>query len=174
MGYFDDNNWWNTHVKPITGPLFAPNEWLPSGGADPQDFVYLETMPGAFARRMTNLRTCDPLWPVFGCKVSVDGSHTDVVPWYELPYQFQTEDEDEDGDGDESDEELECKTSDCPPNHIAIKITDADGNETCSCQDTEALGDGITSLGRGLGILALAGVVTTGIIVYGIYRVIRG
>ena len=60
MGYFDDNNWWNTHVKPITGPLFAPNEWLPSGGADPQDFVYLETMPGALARRMTNLRTCDP------------------------------------------------------------------------------------------------------------------
>ena len=170
MGYFDDNNWWNTHVKPITGPLFAPNDWLPSGGADPQDFVYLETMPGAFARRMTNTRVCDPLWPVFGCKESIDGEHTDVVPWYELPYQFQSEDEDE----DESDEELECNSADCPENHIAVKVTDADGNETCSCHDTEALGDGITSIGRGLGVLALAGVATTGIIVYGLYRVIRG
>ena len=172
MGYFDDNNWWNTHVKPITGSIFQPNDWLPSSGADPQDFIYLETMPGSFSRRMSTQRVCDPLWPVLGCKTSVDGSHTEIVPGYELPYQFQTEDEDE--DGDESDEELECKTSDCPPNHIAIKITDADGNETCSCQDTEALGDGITSIGRGLGILALAGVATTGIIVYGIYRVIRG
>ena len=170
MGYFDANNWWNTHVKPITGPLFAPNDWLPSGGADPQDFIYLETMPGAFARRMTNLRVCDPLWPVFGCKVSVDGEHTDVVPWYELPYQFQTEDEDE----DESEEGVECNTSDCPPDHIAIKSTDADGNETCSCQSTVALGEGLGSVGRGIGILALAGVATTGIIVYGIYRVIRG
>ena len=112
MGYFDANNWWNTHVKPITGPLFEPNLWLPSGGADPQDFIYLETMPGAFSRRMSALRVCDPLWPVFGCKVSLDGTHTEVVPAYELPYQFQNEEEDEDADqsDDDSDDTEDSET----------------------------------------------------------------
>ena len=114
MGYFDDNNWWNTHVKPITGPLFAPNDWLPSGGADPQDFIYLETMPGAFARRMTNLRTCDPLWPVFGCKVSVDGTHTEVVPAYELPYQFQNEEEDGDASEGQQQEQAHLQEFESP------------------------------------------------------------
>ena len=112
MGYFDANNWWNTHVKPITGPLFEPNLWLPSGGADPQDFIYLETMPGAFSRRMSALRVCDPLWPVFGCKVSLDGPHTEVVPAYELPYQFQKEEEAEDADqsDDDSDDTEDSET----------------------------------------------------------------
>ena len=124
MGYFDDNNWWNTHVKPITGPLFAPNDWLPSGGADPQDFVYLETMPGAFARRMTNTRVCDPLWPVFGCKESTDGEHTEIVPGYELPYQFQSED---DGTCDD----VDCPEDLCDDGEGRRQI----GDDCCACPD---------------------------------------
>ena len=42
---------------------------LPSSGADPQDFYYLNySMPGSFSRRMYEERTCNPLWPTFGCK----------------------------------------------------------------------------------------------------------
>jgi hypothetical protein len=70
--------------------------------------------------------------------------------------------------------ELECKQEDCPPNHMAVKKTDADGIETCECVSGEAIGEGVKAIGKGLGMIAIAGVLTTGILVYGIYRVIRG
>ena len=76
-------------------------------------------------------------------------------------------------DDSEDDGEVECKTEDCPPNHIAVKSTHA-GIETCSCQSTQALGEGVKAVGKGLGMIALAGLATTGIVVYGLYRVIRG
>jgi hypothetical protein len=79
-----------------------------------------------------------------------------------------------DASDDGSDGELECKTEDCPPDHIAVKSTDADGNETCSCQSTQAIGDGVAAVGKGLGMIAIAGLATTGIVVYGLYRIIRG
>tara|TARA_R110000824_G_scaffold346710_2_gene533559 strand:- start:431 stop:811 length:381 start_codon:yes stop_codon:yes gene_type:complete len=79
-----------------------------------------------------------------------------------------------DASDDGSDGEVECKTEDCPPDHIAVKSTDADGNETCSCQSTQALGEGVKAVGKGLGMIALAGLATTGIVVYGLYRIIRG
>jgi len=42
---------------------------LPSSGADPQDYYYLNySMPGSLSRRMYQERTCNPLWPTFGCK----------------------------------------------------------------------------------------------------------
>ena len=42
---------------------------MPSSGADPQDFYYINyAMPGAYARHMYETRTCDPLWNTFGCK----------------------------------------------------------------------------------------------------------
>lgn len=42
---------------------------LPSSGADPQDYYYLNySMPGSYSRRMYEERTCNPLWPTFGCK----------------------------------------------------------------------------------------------------------
>ena len=87
-------------IKPIIGPYFYPNNILPSGGADPQDWQYLEySMPGAVSRRMTNTRVCDPLWPVFGCKTSDEiGEHTAVVPKNELPPQYQAEEENADLD----------------------------------------------------------------------------
>ena len=82
-------------IKPIIGPYFYPNNILPSGGADPQDWQYLEySMPGALSRRMTNTRVCDPLWPVLGCKTSDEiGEHTAVVPKNELPLQYRAEEE---------------------------------------------------------------------------------
>ena len=77
-------------------------------------------------------------------------------------------------DAEDSNDDIECKTSDCPPDHVAIKTTDAFGNPTCSCQSTAAIGEGLGAVGRGIARLAIAGVATTGLIVYGIYRVIRG
>ena len=77
-------------------------------------------------------------------------------------------------DEDTGSEDLECKTSDCPPDHIAIKTTDADGNPTCSCQSTVAIGEGLGAVGRGIGMLALGGIAVTGIVIYGVYRIIRG
>ncbi|MBO66683.1 MAG: hypothetical protein CL398_00075 [Acidiferrobacteraceae bacterium] len=53
-----------------TGP-FGPGSGgiMPSSGADPQDFYYINyAMPGAYARHMYETRTCDPLWNTFGCK----------------------------------------------------------------------------------------------------------
>lgn len=44
---------------------------LPSSGADPQDFYYLNySMPGSYSRRMYQERICSPLWPVLGCKTA--------------------------------------------------------------------------------------------------------
>jgi hypothetical protein len=75
---------------------------------------------------------------------------------------------------DEDNDDIECKTSDCPPNHIAVKTTDADGNSTCSCQSTVAIGEGLGAIGRGIGILAIGSIAVTGIVIYGLYRIIRG
>ena len=77
-------------------------------------------------------------------------------------------------DDDTGSDDLECKTSDCPPDHIAIKTTDADGNPTCSCQSTVAIGEGLGAVGRGIGMLALGSIAVTGIVIYGVYRIIRG
>lgn len=42
---------------------------MPSSGADPQDFYYINyAMPGAYARHMYETRTCSPYWNVFGCR----------------------------------------------------------------------------------------------------------
>lgn len=42
---------------------------MPSTGADPQDFYYINyAMPGAYARHMYETRTCSPYWNVFGCR----------------------------------------------------------------------------------------------------------
>ena len=44
---------------------------LPSGGADPQDYYYLNyVMPGSYSRRMYETRLCSPYWNVFGCKTN--------------------------------------------------------------------------------------------------------
>jgi hypothetical protein len=73
---------------------------------------------------MTNTRVCDPLWPVFGCKQSTDGEHTDVVPWYELPYQFQSED-------DETCDDVECPEDLCDDGEGRRHI----GDDCCACPD---------------------------------------
>tara|TARA_B100001778_G_scaffold233769_1_gene194732 strand:- start:8015 stop:8545 length:531 start_codon:yes stop_codon:yes gene_type:complete len=78
------------------------------------------------------------------------------------------------GDADEGEEELQCDSADCPPNHVATKKTDANGKESCECVDAQAVGDGIKAIGTGLALLAVGGVVTTGLIGYAIYRIIRG
>ena len=79
------------------------------------------------------------------------------------------------GNGDANGgEELQCDSADCPPNHVATKKTDANGKESCECVDAQAVGDGIKAIGTGLALLAVGGVVTTGLIGYAIYRIIRG
>ena len=77
-------------------------------------------------------------------------------------------------DDDDSNDDIECKTSDCPPDHVAIKTTDAAGNPTCSCQSTVAIGEGLGAVGKGIGMLALGGIAVTGIVIYGVYRIVRG
>jgi hypothetical protein len=50
--------------------------WTPSGGADISNIdTYLnQSMPGAYARQMEKDRTCNPLWPTFGCKTYTEDS----------------------------------------------------------------------------------------------------
>ena len=44
---------------------------MPSSGADSQDWKYItEHAPGSFSRKMYQQRTCNPLWPTFGCRTS--------------------------------------------------------------------------------------------------------
>tara|TARA_A100001391_G_scaffold118625_1_gene80467 strand:- start:1070 stop:1582 length:513 start_codon:yes stop_codon:yes gene_type:complete len=53
---------------------------MPSSGADPQDWKYItESAPGSQARKMYQERTCNPLWPTFGCKTSNNINPTGVT-----------------------------------------------------------------------------------------------
>jgi hypothetical protein len=86
-------------ISPISGTdNFAPNDILPSSGADPQDWYYLfYSMPGSTARRIGEERVCNPLWNVYGCREAVEPDQvTAVVPKDELPPQYQAEEETED------------------------------------------------------------------------------
>ena len=85
-------------VAPISGTNnFAPNQILPSSGADPQDWYYLfYSMPGSTARRIGEERVCNPLWNVYGCREAQEPDQvTAVVPKNELPPQYQAEHEEE-------------------------------------------------------------------------------
>jgi hypothetical protein len=86
-------------IAPISGTNnFAPNDILPSSGADPQDWYYLfYSMPGSTARRIGEERVCNPLWNVYGCREAQEPDQvTAVVPKNELPPQYQAEGEPED------------------------------------------------------------------------------
>ena len=44
-------------------------KWTPAGAGSDQALAYLDSAPGAQARKMYQERTCNPLWSnVFGCK----------------------------------------------------------------------------------------------------------
>lgn len=54
---------------PYTKGGSAIGSWMPSSGADMQDYYYLtEVMPGSQSRKMYDKRICSPLWNTFGCK----------------------------------------------------------------------------------------------------------
>ena len=80
-------------VAPISSSTSLGSNILPSSGADPQDWKYLFfSMPGSTARRFSEKRVCNPLWPTTGCREAVTESQvTDVVPKDELPPQYQQE-----------------------------------------------------------------------------------
>ena len=49
-------------------------KWTPSGAGSDQALAYLDSAPGAQARKMYQERTCSPLWSnVFGCKEGNQG-----------------------------------------------------------------------------------------------------
>jgi hypothetical protein len=58
----------------MAGGISGVGAIMPSSGSDPQDWKYLETMPGAFSRRTYQQRTCNPLWPTLGCRTGTLGS----------------------------------------------------------------------------------------------------
>lgn len=108
------------------------------------------------------------------CNENPDWHKTNTNPATWSPStENSTSPDNSNGDGDGG-EELQCDSADCPPNHIATKKTDANGKESCECVDAQAVGDGIKAIGTGLALLAVGGVVTTGLIGYAIYRIIRG
>ena len=49
------------------------------GWADPNARNYLDSIPGAGARRAYNQRVCDPLWPTFGCRTGDPYSSSTVT-----------------------------------------------------------------------------------------------
>ena len=62
----------------MAGGISGVGSIMPSSGSDPQDWKYLQTMPGANARRTYQQRVCNPLWPTLGCRQgSVDMPSTD-------------------------------------------------------------------------------------------------
>jgi len=80
-------------VAPVSSSTSLGSNIMPSSGADPQDWKYLfYSMPGSTARRFSEKRVCNPLWPTTGCREAVTESQvTDVVPKDELPPQYQQE-----------------------------------------------------------------------------------
>ena len=52
----------------MAGGISGVGAIMPSSGSDPQDWKYLQTMPGANARRTYQERVCNPLWPTLGCR----------------------------------------------------------------------------------------------------------
>ena len=67
--------------------------------------------------------------------------------------------------------EENCDNHECPEGHGVMTKYNDDGSVSCDCVDT---GEVLTTLGYGLGFLALTGLATTGIVIYGLYRIIRG
>ena len=64
-----------------------------------------------------------------------------------------------------------CDNHECPEGQNVMTSTNADGTVECSCFDG---GKALRTVGYGLGALAFAGVATTGLVIYGIYRIVRG
>ncbi len=62
-------------------------KWNPAGAGSEQALAYLDSAPGAQARKMYQERTCNPLWSnVFGCKEGeVIWIHNDAVAEHEEP-----------------------------------------------------------------------------------------
>tara|TARA_B100000029_G_scaffold391960_2_gene388919 strand:- start:2124 stop:2693 length:570 start_codon:yes stop_codon:yes gene_type:complete len=62
------------------GGMTGVGNVMPSSGADPQDWQYItESAPGAQARWFYQNRTCNPLWPTFGCKTGDNINPTGVT-----------------------------------------------------------------------------------------------
>ena len=64
-----------------------------------------------------------------------------------------------------------CDNHDCPEGHGVITKYNDDGSVSCDCVDT---GKVLSTIGYGLGFIAITGLATTGLIIYGLYRIIRG
>ena len=60
-------------------------KWNPAGAGSDQALAYLDSAPGAQARKMYQERTCNPLWSnVFGCKEGdIVWIHNDAVAEHE-------------------------------------------------------------------------------------------
>lgn len=100
----------------------------------------------------------------FNSRSSTDASQEDTA--------IQTEDVGPGGEEKPTQTNLEenCDSHECPDGQGVVSSTNEDGSVSCSCFDS---GKAVKAIGYGLGAIAIAGVATTGIIVYGLYRIIK-
>jgi|TARA_B100001094_G_scaffold288441_1_gene304659 hypothetical protein len=69
---------------------------------------------------------------------------------------------------DENTTSQNCDDHQCPEGKNVMTSTNADGTVECSCFDS---GKAVRAVGYGLGAVAVVGLLTTGLIVYGVVKV---
>jgi len=73
-----------------------------------------------------------------------------------------------DSNTDENTTSQNCDDHQCPEGKNVMTSTNADGTVECSCFDS---GKAVRAVGYGLGAIAVVGLLTTGLIVYGVVKV---
>lgn len=86
--------------------------------------------------------------------------------------EFRTNEEDVGPGGEEkptqTDLEENCDSHECPEGQGVVSSTNKDGSVSCSCFDS---GKAVKAIGYGLGAIAVIGLATTGLLVYGAVKI---
>lgn len=86
--------------------------------------------------------------------------------------EFRTNEEDVGPGGEEkptqTDLEENCDSHECPEGQGVVSSTNEDGSVSCSCFDS---GKAVKAIGYGLGAIAVIGLATTGLLVYGAVKI---
>jgi len=86
--------------------------------------------------------------------------------------EFRTNEEDVGPGGEEkptqTNLEENCDSHECPEGQGVVSSTNEDGSVSCSCFDS---GKAVKAIGYGLGAIAVIGLATTGLLVYGAVKI---